>query len=475
MVVNNHINKVTKRSRGFANFDRNRIVEAILKAARSVGSFKKNLLDEPFHEIYHGKSDQEIAELLTDDVVICLNADELNRIPYRPPRIELIQDLVEHVLYSRGFIEVAECYYAYRSGRKLIRDKEITEEQFAGIGIPKPFLDELFEWNVAHNCETMDKVNQIVREGSLKSLIDDSMAEYESNLDRAAEMFLAKPDVRVLVVCGPSSSGKTTTTHKLCERLKKKGVRFKSLELDNYFWDLQQHPRDAFGDYNYEVPESLDLILINEHIRALLNNETIHPPIYDFATGHRQTSENPFHLESDEVLLLDSLYGLFPSMTTSVARNKKFQLYIETLSPILEGDGSTGKYIRFTDYRLLRRMLRDVKYRNHPIDRTLAHWHYVRKGELRDIIPRINVADIVINGGLAFELPVLKQLIDDVFPEFDSYYGEGRLDAYIRGKRVRDLLDNVEVADIDPDDYNLIPEDCHIREFIGGSKYSSHN
>ncbi|RME83642.1 MAG: hypothetical protein D6785_06475 [Planctomycetota bacterium] len=474
MVVNNQIRKVTKRTRGFEDFTEERIIQAILGAAKDGGGFQACLLDEPFHEIYHGKSDEEIAAMLTDDVIICLNSNEINLIPYRPPQIELIQDLVEHVLFSRGFVEIGEMYHAYRAGRALIRDKEIREDQFAGSGYPHSKLEKVKKWHQEHECDTLEKVNEWVKRGKLKELIDASIAVYEESLDEAARKFMANPHVRVLVITGPSSSGKTTTTHKLCERLRKEGIRFKSLELDNYFWNLQQHPRDSFGDYNYEVPESLDLILINKHVGALLAGETIYPPKYNFNTGNREPSDKPFKLADDEVLLLDSLYGLFPPMTASVEREKKFQLYIETLTTLYFSGYKNGKeFLPFTDYRLLRRMLRDEKYRNHPIERTLGHWHYVRKGELGDIIPRINVADIIINGGLAFELPVLKQAMGDSFPPFQHYLEQRRLDPYIRGKRVKNILDHTISANVDLDDMTLIPEDCHLREFIGGSKYKS--
>lgn len=468
MVVNNQIRKVTKRTRGFEDFTEEKIVKALMGAAKDAGSFQKNLLDEPFHQIYQEKSDGEIAQMLSDDVMLCLNSNELNLIPYKPPQIESIQDMVEHVLYSRGFIEIAEMYHAYRAGRALIRDKELPDEKFARSGVPYEFIKKISQWHRQEDCDTLEKVNEIVRRGKIKELIDKSIDVYEKSIDDAASKFLENPLVRVLVITGPSSSGKTTTTHKLCERLEKKGVRFKSLELDNYFWNLQQHPRDGFGDYNYEVPESLDLILINKHVGALLVGETVYPPRYNFNTGNREIANTPIKLERDEVLLLDSLYGLFPPMTASVERGKKFQLYIETLTPLSYKEGGL---ISFTDYRLLRRMLRDEKYRNHPMDRTLAHWHYVRKGELGDIIPRIYVADVIINGGLAFELPLHKQLLGDKFPPYEHYLKERRLDPYIRGKRVSELLSNTEPANIDIDDTAIIPEDCHIREFIGGSKY----
>ncbi|RME02743.1 MAG: hypothetical protein D6805_08905 [Planctomycetota bacterium] len=474
MAINNQIRKVTKRTRGFEDFDENRILQAIRRAALDYGGFLVNVLDETFHQIYQGKSEEQIAQMLVDDIILCLNSHSENLIPYHPPLVERIQDIVEHVLYSRGFIEIAEVYHVFRSGRALIREKEIGEEQFAGNGFPREFLGRLELWNRERNCASLEELNEIVLRGKLQDLIDASIAEYEFALDEAARKFLSNPKVRVMVITGPSSSGKTTTTHKLKERLRREGVRFKTLELDNYFWDLQQHPRDAFGDYNYEIPESLDLISINRHVLALLEGEVVDVPVYNFKTGSRESFTRKFRLNEDEVLLLDSLYGLFPAMLKGVAKERRFQLYIETLTPLEAELGSQRRWIPFTDYRLLRRMLRDAEHRNSPPEQTLAHWHYVRKGELNDIIPRIFVADFILNGGLLFELPVLKQCIEDRFPDYQKYLDQRRLDPYIRGKRVKGILDKVVAANLDLGDYRIIPEDCHLREFIGGGKYSQH-
>jgi uridine kinase len=274
-------------------------------------------------------------------------------------------------------------------------------------------------------------------------------------------------------VSGPSSSGKTTTTVKLTERLQQQGLRFLMLNLDDYFWSLVEHPTDWINDRNYETPEALDIQLLNRHLTGLLGGETIEKPIYSFKEG-RRTATKRIKLEPDQVLLLDCLHGLYPPITEGIPAAAQFRLYIETQNVLYEGDGSTRRPTQFTDVRLLRRMLRDAQHRNHAPLLTILHWHYVRSGELFSIVPLSGLADHVVNGGFPFDLPVLKPFFcgpEGYLPrpeDFQSY--TGFLDARIRYERVKRLLDAVEglprelVRNTD-----IVPGDAVIREFVGGS------
>jgi len=182
--------------------------------------------------------------------------------------------------------------------------------------------------------------------------------------------------------------------------------------------------------------------------------------------ANRWHTKIKLEVSTDEILLLDSLHGLYPPMTNSVPEDLKFKLFIEAFSMIKLGDGADGIFTKGTDVRMLRRMLRDRDHRNHSPKMTLGHWHFVRKGELRDMIPYINTVDYVMNGGLSFELPVLKTVMSGDFPDPKWFLNQGRLDAYIRGERVRRILESLmPVKDLSS---ALIPEDSHLREFIGG-------
>jgi uridine kinase len=274
-------------------------------------------------------------------------------------------------------------------------------------------------------------------------------------------------------VSGPSSSGKTTTTVKITERLQKHGLRFLMLNLDDYFWSLVEHPTDWINDRNYETPEALDIQLLNRHLIDLLAGETIEKPVYSFKEGRRVGSK-PVRLEPDQILLLDCLHGLYPPITEGIPSSSQFRLYIETQNVLLEGDGTSGRLTKFTDVRLIRRMLRDAQHRNHSPLLTILHWHYVRSGELFSIIPLNGLADHCVNGGFPFDLPALRPFFMDeggLLPKpeaFESY--SGFLDARIRYERVKGLLESVvglEKSQVMG--YDTIPGDAVVREFIGGS------
>ncbi len=478
MPVQNRIVKVQKRNRALVKFDADRIRRAILRAAESIGGFSQDLLPAiniKVFEAYH--SDDQIAGFLADTVVVCLNSDPHHLIANFPPTIETIQDEVLHSLRSYGFQNTADAYACYRWGRHWLREGAIFPDKFAGNGFPRQQMDQTLLWNRQRGCDTVAGLNEIVRRGKIKPLVEESLSVYEQSLDEAAAKVMARLNagdkIRMMWVSGPSSSGKTTTTVKLTDRLKKQGLRFLMLNLDDYFWSLVEHPTDWINDRNYETPEALDIQLLNRHLLGLLDGETIEKPIYSFKEG-RRTAIKSIKLEKDQVLLLDCLHGLYPPITEGIDASAQFRLYIETQNVLYEGDGSTKRLTKFTDVRLIRRMLRDAHHRNHSPLLTILHWHYVRSGELFSIIPLSGLADHFVNGGFPFDLPALCPFFigaDGLLPraeEFETY--AGFLDAQIRYERVKALLESVtgleksQVAG-----YDIIPGDSVIREFIGGS------
>jgi len=411
MAVQNRIVKVKKRNRALVRFDAARIREAILGAAQSIGGFQQDYLPGTNDTIFQAwGSDERIAEFLADAVVVCLNADPHHLISNFPPTIETIQDEVMHALRSYGFQNTADAYACYRWGRHWLREGAITPERFVGNGFPREAMQATLAWNRKHGCDTVAGLNELVRGGRIKPLVEESLARYEASLDEAAAKVIARLNagdrLRMMWVSGPSSSGKTTTTVKLTDRLRKQGLRFLMLNLDDYFWSLVEHPTDWINDRNYETPEAMDIQLLNQHLQILLNGETIDKPIYSFKEGRRVASK-PIRLEPDQILLLDCLHGLYPPITEGIDASAQFRVYIETQNVLYEGDGSTGQLTHFTDVRLLRRMLRDVQHRNHSPLLTVLHWHYVRAGELFSIIPLRGLADHAVNGGFPFDLPAL--------------------------------------------------------------------
>jgi uridine kinase len=478
MSVQNRIVKVQRRNRALVRFDESRIWKAILRAAESIGGFRQDLLPGVNDRIFdaHGTDDQ-IAGFLADTVVICLNSDPHHLIANFPPTIETIQDEVLHALRSYGFQNTADAYECYRWGRHWLREGAITREKFVGNGFPHERMAQTLAWNRARSVHAVAGLNEAVRSGRIRTVVEESLALYEMSLDEAAQKVLsrlnARGGLRMLWVSGPSSSGKTTTTVKLTQRLEQQGLRFLMLNLDDYFWSLVEHPTDWINDRNYETPEALDIQLLNSHLRALLDGQTVEKPVYSFKEG-RRTVTKPVKLDKDQILLLDCLHGLYPPITEGIEASAQFRLYIETQNALYEGDGSTGRLTKFTDVRLIRRMLRDARHRNHSALLTILHWHYVRAGELFSIIPLMGLADHIVNGGFPFDLPALKPFLagaDSLLPrpeEFEPY--AGFLDARVRYERVKALLESIEgLSREQVARHDIIPGDAVVREFIGGS------
>ena len=441
------ITSVVKRSGEVVPFDQEKVTVAIYKAAASVGGH-----------------DRALSEDLSDQVMAALSATYSDE---DLPTVEDVQDVVERILIKAGHARTAKAYILYRHERSKMRSQKVLSRVEY---LPYKAMWEALDWAVEHGCHTVSRLNRITRDGRLPWLIEKSDDRYESILDGAAQAILERRDeLRFIIVAGPSSSGKTTTTHKIMQRLEREGVHVIPMSLDNYFFDLELHPQDEFGDYDFETPEAMDLTLINEQLADLDAGRGIEMPVYDFKTGKRTAQTTHFEPEPGTLILLDTLHGLYGGLTESVPDEHKFRLYIETISQLKD---NTGRYTRWTDIRLLRRMIRDAKFRAYSPERTLQHWHYVRRSELKHIIPYQASADFQVNGALAYELPFLKlHLFPYLGPFLEQWRGdEKRLDGYIRARRIHDLLASLE----DVEDDSMVPDTSLLREFIGGGAYDIH-
>ncbi len=438
------ITHVVKRSGAIVPFNQERITNAIYRAAVAVGG-----------------RDKDRAQWLSDQVVLML---EETCPPDHTPPIEEIQDVVEKVLIENGHATVAKGYILYRDEQNRRRHESAKKASRPSENIPWSKIWRVLDWSVRHNLHSVYRLNERIANGEFPQIVHESEAAYEEDVDTAAELIAERSDeLKMVLITGPSSSGKTTSTIKIEQRLSKVGLKFVTLNVDNYFFNLDMHPKDEFGDYDFETPQALDLPLINEHLERLITGEEVLIPFYDFKTGTRYPDRTPVKLQANEILLIDSLHGLYPPMTEGVPAEKKFKLYLE---PLLQMRGPDG-YIHWTDIRLMRRMLRDAAHRAYKPQRTLEHWHYVRSSELRHIIPYATTADFIINSAMPYELPLYKARL---MPEFErwrtEYVGDPlREDALRRAERVYRMLEAVTpVADDSP-----VPSDSVLREFIGGS------
>lgn len=441
------IEKIVKRDGTVVPYDRDRITTAIFKAAASVGG-----------------SDRALAERLALKVEQTVAGTYgLHSIP----TVEDIQDLVEETLIEEGHARTARAYIRYRTKRMVVRQNRDQQDQYYDH-IPYRKIYDVLCWNLDHGCHSVQGINRHIEEETFSDLVHAVERRYDREVAQGADSMLDRiPEVRIVIIAGPSSSGKTTTTIKVSEKLEAAGLKLKAINVDHYFFDLELHPKDEFGDYDYETPQALDLDLIDQHLAALLEGRAIRTPHYDFKSGKRTLNVHEMKLEKNEIVLIDSLHGLYGDMTRSIDAKHKFRLYIETLGQVRSADGT---FMRWADNRLMRRMIRDSWHRNLQPLQTLTHWHYVRRSELRNIIPFISTVDYVVNSAMPHELPVLKHKLFHFFPEAMARYREDpkRQDAYIRAKRVHDMLRDLREV---PDD-QVIPEHSLLREFIGGSRYA---
>ena len=441
---------VIKRSGVEVPFTPNRISNAIYRAAVAVGG-----------------RDKDRAEKLASDVIRYLE----QTIPENEtPHVEQIQDATEKILIENGHAKVAKAYILYRDERARMRQARVDQSIRQSSNIPWAKIWQVLDWAASHGLHTTAHYEERLKRGELQQVVSESEMFYEEDIKVAArEICERRADLRMVLISGPSSSGKTTSTIKVGQILQQMGLSLVALNVDNYFYDLDQHPKDEFGDYDFETPQALDLTLINKHLSQLIEGKEIRIPFYDFKLGKRFDERTPMKIGKNDIILIDSLHGLYPPMTEDIAPSKKFKLYLE---PLLQMKESNGQYIRWTDIRLMRRMLRDAAYRGYDTERTLTHWHYVRAGEMRHIIPNNIYADFIINSAMPYELSIYKAKLFEDFQAWTEKYKDDpiREDAYLRSARIFRTLQEIPLLKTD----NFVPGDSVIREFIGGSTLQYH-
>ena len=436
---------VTKRNGALVPFNLDRITNAIYRAAIEVGG-----------------RDKSIAEGLSRKVVKMLEETTPDGVS---PDVEHIQDVVEKVLIENKHARVSKSYILYRAERARARAHTIEASSTPAHNIPWAKIWGVLDWATDHGIQTIEGLNERIARGELSQIVQASEAAYHEDIRNAADLIIKrKKELRMVIITGPSSSGKTTSTIKVGQRLEKHDMKLVTLNVDNYFFNLEDHPKDEFGDYDFETPQALDLQLINDHLVRLIKGEEVLIPFYDFKTGTRHDNRTSMKLNPGDLILIDSLHGLFSDMTRDVPNEQKFKLYLE---PLMQMKDIDGRYVRWTDIRLMRRMLRDASFRAYDPEKTLLHWHYVRASEMRNIVPFHHTANYIINSAMPYELCVYKPKLMAKFEEWVEKYADDPLreDAFERAMRTAAMLRQITPIEND----SFVPEDSVIREFIGGS------
>lgn len=304
---------------------------------------------------------------------------------------------------------------------------------------------------------SLDEVNAIIDSGKIDEIVIVLEKIKEAMISSVAEE-IAEKMPKVVLIAGPSSSGKTTFCKKMAYALEQQGMKPKMLSLDDYYGKLENCPLDENGEYDYESLYALDLELIEDHLTRLVAGEEVILPRYNFAECAREWQSEPLKMDSDSILLIEGIHGLNPELTGNLDKNLIYRIYISGSALKV---GKNGRYFLSTDNRLIRRMVRDYKYRGTSALSTLERWPSVRRGEQRWIVPYQKYADASVNTSFPYELGLLRHeaipLLKDV-PEGSAEYHEAL--------RLIELAN--EIHPVSPD---ILPKYSILREFLGGSGY----
>ncbi|MDD4036050.1 MAG: nucleoside kinase [Bacilli bacterium] len=313
-------------------------------------------------------------------------------------------------------------------------------------------------WSKIIGVNHAPDLNKKITEGNATEIIKISELAQNNKLNTIANEIYEKRDkIKIVLIAGPSSSGKTITSHKLSYYLKSKGLNPTPIGLDNYFVERVDNPRDEEGNYDYETIDAIDIKLFNDQLTKLLNNEEVVLPEYNFLTGEKEYKDNKLKLKENDILIIEGLHGLNEKLTSSISRDNKYKLYVSPLT-VLNIDNHNRISTSFV--RKIRRLVRDYKYRGYGAIETMEMWEKVREGEEKHVFPFQDEADAIFNTALSYELSILKIYAEPLLfsvTEDSVYFDEAR--------RMIKFLKNF--LPISADD---IPDDSLIREFIGGSK-----
>lgn len=316
-------------------------------------------------------------------------------------------------------------------------------------------------WVEIMGVPTVGQLNSKVLAGDASELIKIAEAFHENKLAQVAGCVAEanrERGVRLVLISGPSSSGKTTFAKRLGVQLRVLGLNPVLISLDDYFVDREKTPRDENGEYDYEALEAIDLEQFNDHLKRLERGESVDIPRYDFISGTRQWHDNPLQLDERSVLIVEGIHGLNPALTPGVPESRKFNIYVSCFTSVALDNVSR---IATSDNRLLRRLTRDYRTRGNDALSTLARWESVRRGEEKHIFPYQENADVMFNSSLFYEISVLRRFAEPILREVPDTVPE-----YGEAKRMLKFLDNF--IPISPEE---IPPTSLLREFIGGSSF----
>ena len=362
-----------------------------------------------------------------------------------------------YMLYSTGSLKYFKLH-RYDEGFVLqmptIEEPEIVPEFVARTKFFQ-VMKESIEWGDVQNIETVGDLNHNITSGDVQETVLVQEAMQEKRIAEIAQMIVSRPEIRFVLIAGPSSSGKTTFSHRLSVQLRANGMHPHPIAVDNYFKEREETPKDKDGNYNFEGLCAVDIELFENQMQELLDGKEVIIPNFNFVKGHKEFFGKPMKLGEHDILVIEGIHCLNPELTKALADEKKFKIYISALTQLNIDEHNR---IPTTDGRLLRRIVRDSRTRGASAKKTIQMWPSVRRGEEENIFPFQEEADVMFNSALIYELAVLKPYV-----EAQLFGVERDCPEYIEAKRLLKFLDYfVGIGS------EKVPTNSLLREFIGG-------
>ena len=358
-----------------------------------------------------------------------------------------VAKIFEIVKYNNGFL------MRYPSSKEPNKLPQLIETKKVAWA-----LSEYEDIHRILNIETVYRLNKAVAENKIKDYIMLDEALHEKKIANIADEIAKNRNVKMILIAGPSSSGKTTFAQRLGIQLRINNIKPVTISVDNYFVERKDTPKDENGNYDFECIESIDLKLFNEHLTKLLNGEEIEIPKFDFKVGTKRYDGEKMKLEKDEVLVIEGIHCLNDKLTSSIEKDKKYKIYISALTVL-----NMDRYNRIstTDTRLIRRIVRDYQFRSYSAKDTIRTWHNVNKGEENNIFPYQEEANSIFNTSLIYELGVLKGVAMPLLEEISEKEPE-----YAEARRLINMLKYFKTI---PKEY--VPTNSLLKEFLGGGDF----
>ncbi|MCF7923560.1 MAG: nucleoside kinase [Candidatus Izimaplasma sp.] len=391
--------------------------------------------------------------------------DKVNALEYRKEKVNIYScDDYKNYMYgymvpSTGYLKDYEIHYLNPGFLIQYPRREEKGEIPEFVDSPKFFdvLSKSEDWAVKLNVDMIYKMNKRIEKGNLQEFIDQCENNHKQQLKELAEKISNHNNVRLIAIAGPSSSGKTTFSKRLEEELLKHEIKPLMISIDNYYLPVEKAPIDENGEPDLEHILSLDIDLFNQNMTDLIDGKKVALPIFDFMSRERVFSK-PFQINSKTPIIIEGIHALNDKLSEKIPKSQKFKIYI---SPFTQINIDYNNPINLTDLRLLRRIVRDLQFRNTSPEKTLDMWPSVRRGEYKWIYPHIENSDYIFNSELTYEFALLKQYAEDALNTIDRESKH-----FIQANRLLKFLKYLNNIDS-----KYVPKYSLLREFIGGSKY----